>query len=77
MSAEWAIQDATAKVNEGMLGNEPGDTNYGRHIESADDLRQNATALTIQTNPEETQQAISLVNRFNGAAAPDWNLSGP
>jgi hypothetical protein len=69
--------DTGSKINEAMVGDEPGDANYGRHIQSADDLRQRAAALTIQTNPEDTQKAINLINQFNNSQPPDWNVTGP
>jgi RHS repeat-associated protein len=45
-----------------MLGVDvPGDMNYASHMKSADDVRKYAS-LTIQTNPEDTQRAIALMN---------------
>jgi RHS repeat-associated protein len=44
----------------------PGDTNYGSHMTSADEIRQDYTSLTIQTNPEDTQKAIEAINTYNG-----------
>jgi len=44
----------------------PGDTNFGSHITSPDELKQDFTSLTIQTNPEDTQKAIKTINSFNG-----------
>ncbi len=46
----------------------PGDTNFGSHITSPDELKQDFTSLTIQTNPEDTQKAIKEINTFNGVS---------
>jgi RHS repeat-associated protein len=43
----------------------PGDTNYGSHMTSADEIRQDYASLTIQTNPEDTQKAIEAINTYN------------
>jgi RHS repeat-associated protein len=75
-TGDW-LQDNSAKVNEVLLGNEPGDTDYGRHIQSADELREVAAALTIQTNPEEDQKAVDAIKRFNSGQPLDWNVLGP
>jgi RHS repeat-associated protein len=44
----------------------PGDTNYQSHM-TADEMRQDYTSLTIQTNPEDTQKAIQAINSFNSS----------
>jgi RHS repeat-associated protein len=51
----------------------PGDTSFSSHITSADELKQDFTSLTIQTNPEDTQKAIQAINSFN-AGSPDYKL---
>jgi hypothetical protein len=42
---------------------------------SADEMRQDYTSLTIQTNPVDTQKAIQAINEFNGKAE-NYNLYG-
>jgi RHS repeat-associated protein len=42
--------------------------------QSADDLRQNFAALTIQTTPEVAQQAIEAIR--NGAGTGNWSVLG-
>jgi RHS repeat-associated protein len=59
-------EDAGARVQEGLGIAVPGDTNFGSHITSADELKQDFTSLTIQTNPEDAQKAIQAINSFNG-----------
>ena len=54
-----------------------GDANYQDHMTSADDIRSHYAALTIQTNPEDTQRAIDAINSFktsNGGFVPDYKL---
>jgi Domain of unknown function (DUF4105) len=40
---------------------------------TADDMRQHYASLTIQTNPEDAQKAITAINSFNGQD-PDYEL---
>jgi RHS repeat-associated protein len=42
-----------------------GDTNYASHITSLDEMRQDFSSLTIQTNPEDAQKAIDSIRNFN------------
>lgn len=55
------------------LSGVPGTTEYELPT-SVDDLRQNFTAVTIQTNPEVAQQAIDAIR--NGAGTGNWALLG-
>jgi hypothetical protein len=61
----------------------PGDTNYAyqgtSHMFSADDIRHNYAALTIQTNPEDTQKAINAINAKNAELKKDGirDVTGP
>jgi RHS repeat-associated protein len=50
----------------------PGDVNYQNHM-SADEMRQDYSSLTIQTNPEDAQKAIQAINTTN-SANPNYNL---
>jgi len=63
------------QADEAAGTNVPGDVNYQNHM-SADDMRQDYTSLTIQTNPEDAQKAIQAINEFN-KSNPDYNLYGP
>jgi hypothetical protein len=54
----------------------PGDTNFGSPI-TADDLREHYVALTIQTEPQTTQEIIDQINAFNQGNWHEWNLPGP
>ena len=56
-------------------GDVPGNTNYASHITSVNEVRRDYASLTIQTNPEETQKAISAINSTN-AAQPAYNVYG-
>ena len=56
-------------------GDVPGDTNYAAHMTSADEIKRGYTSLTIQTNPEETQKAITAINSTN-AGQPTYNVYG-
>jgi Domain of unknown function (DUF4105) len=58
-------ETAAARAQEVLGIAVPGDTNFGSHITSADELKQDFTNLTIQTNPEDTQKAIQAINGFN------------
>jgi len=49
-----------------------GDVNYQSHM-SADEMRQDYSSLTIQTNPEDAEKAIQAMNAFN-SADPKYNL---
>lgn len=52
----------------------PGDVNYQNHM-TADEMKQDYSSLTIQTNPEDAQKAIEAINAFN-SSKPDYNLYG-
>jgi RHS repeat-associated protein len=53
----------------------PGTTTFDlADLKTADDLRHNFTALTIQTSPEVAQQAINAIR--NGAGTGNWALLG-
>jgi len=54
----------------------PGDTSFGLPM-SGDELRQKYVMLTIQTEPEVTQEIISYMNAFNEKGWQEWNLPGP
>jgi RHS repeat-associated protein len=43
----------------------PGDTNYGNHMLSLDEVRRDYASLTIQTSPEDTQKAVQAIKDFN------------
>lgn len=53
----------------------PGNTNYASHMTSANEIRRDYASLTIETNPEETQKAITAINSTN-ASQPAYNLLG-
>lgn len=56
-------------------GGVPGTTAFDLDwIKTADDLRQNFAALTIQTSPEVAQQAINAIR--NGAGSGNWAVLG-
>jgi Domain of unknown function (DUF4105) len=42
-----------------------GSTDFASHIQSLDDLRDNFSSFTVQTNPEDAQKAIQEINQFN------------
>jgi RHS repeat-associated protein len=44
---------------------------------SADELRQNYAALTIQTTPEEAQDVINFIKQHPGQDLMNWQLLGP
>jgi hypothetical protein len=54
----------------------PGYTSFGLPM-TADELRQNYVALSIQTTPEQTQDVINYINNFNQNGKHEWNLPGP
>jgi RHS repeat-associated protein len=60
------------QAEEGAGMDVPGDVNYQSHV-SADEMRQDYTSLTIQTNPVDAQKAIQAINEFNGKAE-QYNL---
>jgi RHS repeat-associated protein len=43
-----------------------GSNDYASHIQTLDDLRDNFSSFTVQTNPEDAQRAIQEINQFNG-----------
>ena len=53
----------------------PGDTKYASHMISVDEVKRDFASITIQTNPEETQKAITAINSTN-AAQPAYNVYG-
>lgn len=62
-----ANHDATTRVEELFSIPVPGTDNYGfENITSADQLRQQYTSITIQTSPEETQEAIQYIRTHPG-----------
>jgi len=61
-------------LNEVRGADVQGDVNYQNHM-SPNDLRNNYSGLTIQTNPEDTQKAIDAINAFN-STSPNYNLYG-
>jgi hypothetical protein len=74
---DFGPQNGESRITQGeeVLGMDvPGDVNYQNHM-SADEMRQDYTSLTIQTNPEDAQKAIQAINTFNGSN-PDYNLYG-
>jgi len=58
----------------------PGDINYAyqgtSHMSSVDELKRNYASLTIQTNPEDTQNAINAINSSN-RSLKKWDVAGP
>jgi hypothetical protein len=42
-----------------------GSNDYSSHIQSVDDLRDNFSSFTVQTNPEDAQKAIQEIKQFN------------
>jgi RHS repeat-associated protein len=57
-----ANHDALTRVEEFFSIPVPGTDNYGfQDITSADQLRQQYASITIQTSPEETQEAINFI----------------
>ncbi len=63
-------------IERGLPIDVAGTTNYDAHQETLDQIRQDYTSLTIQTNPEDTQKAIDAIRSFN-ADNHDWNVTGP
>ena len=73
--ADFGPQNGDSRVvqaEEGAGMDVPGDVNYQSHM-SADEMRQDYTSLTIQTNPGDAQKAIQAINEFNGKAE-QYNL---
>jgi len=63
--------DIPLNPNQGV----PGTTTFDLdQINTADDLRQNFAALTIQTTPEVAQQAINAIR--SGAGSGNWAMLG-
>jgi hypothetical protein len=56
------------------LSGVPGTSEYSLPTSVDDALRKNFTAVTIQTNPEVAQQAITLIR--NGAGTGNWAILG-
>jgi RHS repeat-associated protein len=54
----------------------PGDIRYAAHMVSADEIRRNYASLTIRTNPEDTQRAISAI-RSENTTLKTYNVLGP
>jgi RHS repeat-associated protein len=50
----------------------PGNVTYQNNM-TPDEMRQDYSSLTIQTNPEDAQKAIQAINEFNGKAE-NYNL---
>ena len=67
-------ESQTTQAKEAVGMDVPGDVNYQNHM-SPDEMRQDYTSLTIQTNPEDAQKAIQAINQFNGKAE-NYNLYG-
>ena len=65
-----------SRISEALGLDVPGDTNYAAHMTSADDIRKNYSSLTIQTNPVETQEAITAIKSSN-ASLTKYNVYGP
>jgi RHS repeat-associated protein len=62
-----ANHDALSRVEELFSIPVPGKDNYGfEDVASADDLRQKYASFTIQTSPEETQEAIQFIRTHPG-----------
>jgi RHS repeat-associated protein len=59
--------DALTKTENALNIPVPGDVNYASRITSLDQMRQDYTSLTIQTNPEDAQKAIQAIKSFNSS----------
>jgi RHS repeat-associated protein len=66
---------SASRVSEVLGLDGPGDTNYAAHMPSADEIRQDYSSLTIQTNPVDTQKAINAINSAN-ASLKTYNVYG-
>jgi RHS repeat-associated protein len=74
---DFAFLSVGPLTHDGILTNPlqgvPGTSEF-KLPETADDLRHNFAALTIQTSPEVAQQAINAIR--NGAGTGNWALLG-
>jgi hypothetical protein len=59
-------EGAGTRVAEGLGIPVEGTNDFASHITSLDDLRDNFSSFTLQTNPEDSQKAIQEINQFNG-----------